>query len=444
MSWELFVKIEYLSYLSRSRAFALFFRSLFSNDFNTTPLSKGFNTTVLRIVVAVSVVCSLVVLTTPVIIFSFTSQGYQLFTIWILSYGFYVVLRETIRKREGAIFILAGYSVLFIAIINDILDVNEIVQTGHMLGLGLFGFILSHALLLSFRYSSAFRIIDLQRQDLERTNIRYRNEMIERRLAEEEALELQSRLARSQKMEAIGRLAGGISHDFNNLLTSIMVGSELVWDGLRRTDPLRKEVEDITAAAYRGASLTAGPLSFSRQRVLQPEVLHLDAVVTGVEKVLRRVMNENIELVRVPDEGRGCVNADPGQVESLILNLAVNVGDSMPKGGTLTIKTADVDLDEDYCNRRVDARPGPYVVLVMTDTGSGMDAETQSHIFEPFFTTKEKGKGTGLGLSTVCGFVKQSGGHIEVDSDPGRGTSFRIYLPRVDEAVGKATTSSDL
>lgn len=147
-----------------------------------------------------------------------------------------------------------------------------------MLGLGLFGFILSHALLLSFRYSSAFRIIDLQRQDLERTNIRYRNEMIERRLAEEEALELQSRLARSQKMEAIGRLAGGISHDFNNLLTSIMVGSELVGDGLRRTDPLRKEVEDITAAAYRGASLTAGLLSFSRQRVLQPEVLHLDAL----------------------------------------------------------------------------------------------------------------------------------------------------------------------
>jgi len=247
-----------------------------------------------------------------------------------------------------------------------------------------------------------------------------------------ESKRLKEQLLQAQKMEVVGRLAGGVAHDFNNLLTAITGYSELVLNFMDEDNPLRQDVAEIRKAGDRAASLTRQLLAFSRKQVLQPKVLDLNLVVDNLGNMLKRLIGSDIELVITPESNLGRVMADPGQIEQVILNLAINARDAMPLGGKLTIETANIDLEESYTRRHMEVLPGPYVLLTVSDTGCGMDQETRSHIFEPFFTTKETGKGTGLGLSTVYGIVKQSGGHIAVESKSGQGAAFKIYLPRID------------
>ncbi len=241
---------------------------------------------------------------------------------------------------------------------------------------------------------------------------------------------LEQQLRQSQKMEAVGRLAGGIAHDFNNLLMVISGYSEFLLERLGPEPALRSPAQEIASAAERASSLTRQLLAFSRKQMLAPSILDLNAIVTENLKMLTRMIGEDIDLVMVPHANLGAVRADAGQVEQVIMNLAVNARDAMPSGGKLTLETSNVTMDEEYARFHAPLRPGEYVMLAISDTGAGMDAETQSHIFEPFFTTKGP-KGTGLGLSTVYGIIKQSGGYIWVYSELGKGTTFKVYLPRV-------------
>ncbi|MGH9492069.1 MAG: response regulator [Terriglobales bacterium] len=245
---------------------------------------------------------------------------------------------------------------------------------------------------------------------------------------------LERQLRQAQKMEAVGRLAGGVAHDFNNLLTVIRGYAELMLEEEDR-DKLRRYAESILKTADRTASLTRQLLAFSRKQVLWTRVLDLNAVVAEIQKMLPPLIGEDVHVIVVPGPKLGRVKADPGQLEQVLLNLAINARDAMPKGGKLVLETANVECDEGYCALHPGAQPGSYVMLAVSDNGCGMDPETQSHIFEPFFTTKPKDKGTGLGLATVYGIVKQSGGHVWVYSEPGIGTTFKVYLPRVEEAV---------
>jgi PAS domain S-box-containing protein len=246
---------------------------------------------------------------------------------------------------------------------------------------------------------------------------------------------LEAQLLQAQKMESVGRLAGGVAHDFNNLLGVITGYGDLLLNEIGPGHPSHRRVVEIRKAADRAATLTRQLLAFSRKQVLQLRVLDLNAVVAGIEPMLRRLIGEHIDLVTALDTDLGRVKADAGQIEQVIANLAVNARDAMPKGGKLLIETADVQLDAVYAATRPDARPGPHVMLAVSDTGHGMDAETLGHMFEPFFTTKGPGQGTGLGLATVYGIVRQLGGQVMVYSEVGRGTSFKIYLPRLEDAA---------
>jgi PAS domain S-box-containing protein len=251
----------------------------------------------------------------------------------------------------------------------------------------------------------------------------------------EEALERsQAQLLHSQKMEAIGRLAGGIAHDFNNLLMVISGYSELLLVQAGENLEIRHPVDEMVRAVQRATALTGQLLAFGRRQILVPRVMDLNTIVTGTHEMLQRLLGEDIELRTAPGTEVGQIRADSGQLEQVILNLAINARDAMPDGGRLTIETASVYLDEAYCKEHPDVRPGAYVMLAVSDTGSGIDQDVLPRIFEPFFTTKEAGRGSGLGLSTVYGIVQQSGGTIWVYSEPGQGSTFKIYLPRVEAA----------
>jgi PAS domain S-box-containing protein len=260
---------------------------------------------------------------------------------------------------------------------------------------------------------------------------------------EKEMASLEEQLRQSQRIEAIGRLAGGIAHDFNNLLTVIKGYSELLLIKLKEGDPLKGNIEEIHRASQRATDLTRQLLAFSRRQILAFKVLDLNTILQDMDKMLHRLIGEDIELVYLLSDHLGKVRTDPGQIEQVILNLAVNARDAMPSGGKLTIETANLELDETYAHTHVEMKPGPYVMLSVSDTGCGMSPEVKEHLFEPFFTTKEKGKGTGLGLSTVYGIVKQSEGDVWVYSEPGQGTTFKIYLPRVEEEASALPHGDD-
>ncbi|MGD0544316.1 MAG: PAS domain-containing protein [Candidatus Acidiferrales bacterium] len=254
-----------------------------------------------------------------------------------------------------------------------------------------------------------------------------------------ERRQLEQQLLLSQRLEAVGKLSGGIAHDFNNILGVIIGYSEALQETIGVDDPMREAVDEIEKAGQRAAALTQQLLAFSRKQVLEPKILDLNSIVADVEKMLRRLIGADVELEIITDPTLGKVKADRGQIEQVILNLAVNARDAMEQGGTLRIETRDADLDANDTKRLRYVIPGHYVMLQVSDTGMGMTAEVQSHIFEPFYTTKEQGKGTGLGLATVYGVIKQSGGYIWLESEIGKGSTFQIYLPRAEGAATEAT-----
>ncbi len=249
---------------------------------------------------------------------------------------------------------------------------------------------------------------------------------------------LETQLQQSRKMEAVGRLAGGIAHDFNNLLTIITGYTDLALSRPAIPLELRADIERIENAAARAAALVRQLLAFSRKQVLQPKTLDVNSIVINLDKLLRRLMDDNIEMTTAVSENVGKVKADPAQIEQVLMNLVVNARDAMPQGGRIVIETSNIELDSAYADGHASVKPGRYVMLAVSDTGLGMDRDTVAHIFEPFYTTKESGRGTGLGLSTVYGIVKQSGGYIWVYSEPGKGSTFKVYLPRIEESVDEA------
>jgi two-component system, cell cycle sensor histidine kinase and response regulator CckA len=278
--------------------------------------------------------------------------------------------------------------------------------------------------------------------ELEHANDRLLREIAEHMRTEKELARTQDQLHHAQRLEAVGRLAGGIAHDFNNMLSVVLGYSISLIDALPEDSRIREDLEEIRHAGERAAELTRQLLAFGRRQVLDPKVLDLNSVVSEVDRMMRRVLGEDIEFVTLLTEPLWKVKVDRGQIEQVLTNLMVNARDAMPQGGTLTVETAQAVFDEDYAREHPGSAIGPHVVLAVSDTGIGMDKATQARVFEPFFTTKEKGKGSGLGLAMVFGIVKQSGGHIWLYSEPGRGSTFKLCFPRTESALSVPEVSA--
>jgi two-component system cell cycle sensor histidine kinase/response regulator CckA len=273
--------------------------------------------------------------------------------------------------------------------------------------------------------------------------LNFLTDITESKEAEDELKAKERQLLQAQKMEAIGRLAGGVAHDFNNLLTAIIGYTDILLIHPKMDQELKKFVEQIKNSSSRASSLIQQLLAFSRRQMMQAKTIDMNRLVANIDKMLRRLIGEDIELFTLFEKDLGMIKADPGQIEQVIMNLAVNARDAMPDGGKLVIETKNVELDQAYFDGRANGNPGSYVLVSVTDTGHGMDEETKKHVFEPFFTTKDRGKGTGLGLSTVYGIVKQSGGYIWVYSEPGRGSTFKCYFPRVNDVLLEIETRQE-
>ena len=349
----------------------------------------------------------------------------------------HLIYRESVSILILSLFIiLLGIAIAILLGINFSRPISKLVAATQEIGKGNLQYRIAMSrkdelgdLGLSFNYMT---------DELDKKEIANAQLFTERNRAEKEARKLEEQLHQSQKMEAVGQLAGGIAHDFNNSLTLIKVCSQLALQELKEGDPVREKIQKIDEATQRSGDLTRQLLTFSRRQVVEMKVLALNNLLTNLDKMLRRVIGEDIELVNKTSEGLGKVKADPGQIEQVIVNLTVNARDAMPDGGKLVFETADVELDQEYARTHVHVTPGRYVMLSVSDTGKGMTPKVQEHIFEPFFTTKENGKGTGLGLFMVYGIVQKHGGHIIVDSEPGVGSTFKIYFPQVDEQMEAA------
>ena len=343
-------------------------------------------------------------------------------SVFILILSFFIVLLGI------AVAILLGIS--FSRPISKLVDASKEIGKGnlqyrlHLKRKDEFGDLAS-----AFNYMAA----ELDKKDVANAQL-----FSERLQAEKETRTLEGQLQQSQKMEAVGQLAGGIAHDFNNSLTLIKVCSQLALQELKETDPLREKIQQIDEATTRSGDLARQLLTFSRRHIEETKVLDLNHLLTNLNKMLGRSLGEHIELLNNLSEGLGKVKADPGQIEQVIVNLAVNARDAMLNGGKLVLETANVELDPEYARTHIRVTPGRYVMFSVKDTGKGMPPEVKERIFEPFFTTKEEGKGTGLGLFMVYGIVQKYGGHITVESEPGMGTTFKIYLPQADEQLEEA------
>ena len=333
-----------------------------------------------------------------------------------------------------AAFALSAFSELFFAAYRSVTDTRN--ALGHLYKVAAF-YLVYRAIFIASVRRPHVELLEtaeaLRREVAERTQA---EEALAR--AAEERNRMRDELRQAQKMEAVGRLAGGIAHDFNNLLTTVLGATEALLEQLPPTSPLREDARDIQLSARKAAALTRQLLTFSRKQLVMPRLIALDELVRGLVPVLERLIGENVDLVVRTPPRLGPVRADPGQMEQVIVNLVVNARDAMPAGGRITIDVAETEIGAEEARRRLEVRSGRYVMLSVSDTGCGMDAEVRSHLFEPFFTTKAAGTGTGLGLSTLYGIVKQAGGHVRVESEVGAGSVFRIYLPLVDERVAEA------